>query len=41
MDESSSEESESEEKKQSDAEETSSPDSYFEFRSLGAPFSCS
>lgn len=34
MDDSSDEESE--EKKQSDVEETSSPDSYFEFRSLGA-----
>lgn len=34
MDESSDEESE--EKKESDVEETSSPDSYFEFHSLGA-----
>lgn len=30
---------ESEEMKQSDTDETSSPDSYFEFRSLGASFS--
>lgn len=35
MDESSDEEEE-EKKKQSDVEETSSPDSFFEFRSLGA-----
>lgn len=32
---------ESEEHKQSDTEETSSPDSCFEFRSLGACFCCS